>query len=152
MNTVFHVGLTVSDLERSCRFYAGLVGFRVESDLQLPGERIAELLQLEPHSTLHAIYLSLGGFTLELMQFDPPSEATAASRRFDQTGLAHLSLAVDDPEAIVARARFWRHFRQQRIRRICNPRSGRPADRAAAQRRDRSDPGRAAVAGLSAPA
>jgi catechol 2,3-dioxygenase-like lactoylglutathione lyase family enzyme len=103
MNAVFHIGLTVSDMERSCRFYSGLFGFRVESDLKLPGDRIAELLQLSPSSTIHAAYLVLGGFTLELMQFEPPSALTAGSRVFDQTGLAHLSIAVDDPDDIVAR-------------------------------------------------
>lgn len=103
MNAVFHVGLTVSDMERSCRFYAGAFGFRVESDLRLPGERIDELLQLTPSSAIHAAYLVLGDFTLELMQFDPPSAAAASARVFNQTGLAHLSLTVDDPEAIVAR-------------------------------------------------
>jgi catechol 2,3-dioxygenase-like lactoylglutathione lyase family enzyme len=104
MNTVFHIGLTVSDMDRSCRFYADLFGFRVESDLKLPGERIDELLQLQPSSTIHAAYLVLGSFTLELMQFDPPSAATAGGRVFNQTGLAHLSLAVDDPEDVAARA------------------------------------------------
>jgi catechol 2,3-dioxygenase-like lactoylglutathione lyase family enzyme len=103
MNAVFHVGLTVSDMERSCRFYTGVFGFRVESDLKLPGERIDELLQLTPSSTIHAAYLVLGDFTLELMQFDPPSAETAGARVFNQTGLAHLSLTVDDPEATVSR-------------------------------------------------
>ena len=103
MNAVFHIGLTVSDIERSRRFYEGLFGFRGESDLKLPGERIDDLLQLSPSSTIHAVYLVLGPFTLELMQFDPPSAPTAASRVFNQTGLAHLSLTVGDPEEIVAR-------------------------------------------------
>lgn len=103
MNALAHVGLTVSDMERSCRFYSGLFGFRVESDLALPGERIDELLQLMPSSTIHAAYLVLGAFTLELMQFDPPSAKAAGGRVFNQTGLAHLSLAVDDPNDVVAR-------------------------------------------------
>lgn len=103
MNAVFHIGLTVADIARSCRFYAGLFGFKVESDLQLPAERIDDLLRLVPSSTVHAAYLVLGDFTLELMQFDPPSAAAAGSRVFNQTGLAHLSILVDDPDDIVAR-------------------------------------------------
>ena len=102
MNGVFHIGLTVSDIERACRFYTGLFGFRAESDLKLPGERIDELLQMTPSSSIHAMYLVLGDFTLELMQFDPPSQPTAAARVFNQTGLAHLSLVLDDPDAVVA--------------------------------------------------
>ena len=103
MNALAHIGLTVSDMQRSCRFYAELFGFRVESDLKLPGDRIDELLQLSPSSTIHAVYLVLGSFTLELMQFDPPSAAAAGGRVFNQTGLAHLSLAVDDPDQVAAR-------------------------------------------------
>jgi len=103
MNAVFHIGLTVADIARSCRFYAGLFGFRIESDLKLPAERIDDLLRLAPSSAIHAAYLVLGDFTLELMQFDPPSAAAAGSRVFNQTGLAHLSILVDDPDDIVAR-------------------------------------------------
>lgn len=102
MNAVFHIGLTVSDIARSSRFYAEVFGFAVESDLRLGAERIDELLQLTPSSSIHAAYLQLGPFTLELMQFDPPSAQTAAARAFNQTGLAHLSLTVDDPDAVVA--------------------------------------------------
>jgi catechol 2,3-dioxygenase-like lactoylglutathione lyase family enzyme len=103
MNAVFHIGLTVTDIARSCRFYSGLLGFRVESDLKLPGERIAELLQLDPAISLHAAYLALGPFTLELMQFDPGASPTAMVRAFDQTGLAHISLTVDDLEDVMSR-------------------------------------------------
>lgn len=104
MSALFHIGLTVSDIDRSIRFYCGAFGFRPESDLKLPGERVDELLALSPSSRLHAAYLLLDGFTLELMQFDPPSSETAGNRVFNQTGLAHISLLVDDTEAAAARA------------------------------------------------
>ena len=104
MNAVFHVGLTVSDMARSRRFYEQVFGFRAESDLRLPPERLDALMQLEPSSSIHAAYLVLGPFTLELMQFDPPSALAAAGRVFNQTGLAHLSLTVDDPAATAALA------------------------------------------------
>ena len=65
----------------------GLFGFRGESDLKLPGERIDELLQLSPSSTIHAMYLVLGPFTLELMQFDPPSAPESVQTiRFMRSG------------------------------------------------------------------
>lgn len=102
MNAVFHVGLTVSDAARSRRFYEKVFGFKAESELKLPGARIDELLQLSPSSTIHAIYLVLGAFTLEIMQFEPPSAISAADRVFNQTGLAHLSFTVDDPDRVVA--------------------------------------------------
>lgn len=104
MTALFHIGLTVSDIERSTRFYTELFGFRFESDLKLPGERIDELLAISPSSSIHAAYLVLGSFTLELMQFEPASAVTAGSRLFNQTGLAHLSLLVENPLDVAARA------------------------------------------------
>ena len=103
MNALVHVGLTVSDIDRSCRFYCDLLGFSYDRELSFPTGELDGFLMLEPPSALRAVYLMLGGFTLELMNFDPVSAGAAGSRRFNQTGLAHLSIAVDDPEQVAAR-------------------------------------------------
>jgi catechol 2,3-dioxygenase-like lactoylglutathione lyase family enzyme len=100
---VMHVGLTVTDLARSRRFYEGAFGFRYDRELALPATAIDALLALDPPSDIHAVYLRLGAVTLELMAFDPPAKACAAGRAFNQTGLAHLSLAVGDRAAALAR-------------------------------------------------
>lgn len=98
-----HIGLCVTDLARSRLFYTEAFGFTYDREIKLPSAVIDPLLQLEPKADIHAVYLMLGGFTLELMQFDPPGTLTAAGRRFNQTGLAHLSLAVADPVAVATR-------------------------------------------------
>jgi lactoylglutathione lyase len=102
-SVLVHVGLTVSDMARSTRFYVEALGFAFDRDLRLTGDRIDALLRLEPRSDLQAVYLRLGAFTLELMQFDPGAEPAAAGRRFNQTGLAHLSIAVADLPAAIDR-------------------------------------------------
>jgi len=102
---VMHVGLTVSDVGRSRRFYEETFGFSHDRELRLPPERLQALMALDPPSHIHAVYLMLGGLTLELMAFDPAAEACAAGRVFNQTGLAHLSIAVDEMDAALARAR-----------------------------------------------
>jgi catechol 2,3-dioxygenase-like lactoylglutathione lyase family enzyme len=103
MNAFVHVGLTVSDIARSRRFYCGLLGFTYDRDLSFGIGELDGFLLLEPPSALHAVYLTLGVFTLELMHFEPASAHRAATRKFNETGLAHLSIAVDDPEQVVAR-------------------------------------------------
>ena len=98
-----HVGLCVSDLARSQRFYTEAFGFTFDRELRLPSAHIDALLQIAPKADIRAVYLRLGAFTLELMGFDPPGALGAAQRVFNQTGLTHLALAVEDPIATAAR-------------------------------------------------
>lgn len=102
-NVLVHVGLTTNDLARSVRFYVEALGFGFDRELSIGAEQVDALLHLEPRSDLRAVYLRLGAFTLELMQFDPAAEACAGDRRFNQTGLAHLSIAVADMAAAIDR-------------------------------------------------
>lgn len=103
INVLVHVGLTTSDIARSQRFYVEALGFAFDRELRLKAGQVDGLLQIDPPSDLHAVYLRLGPFTLELMQFSPSADAAAAARRFNQTGLAHLSIAVPDVTAALAR-------------------------------------------------
>jgi catechol 2,3-dioxygenase-like lactoylglutathione lyase family enzyme len=103
MNALVHIGLTVSDIDRSRRFYCDLLGFTYDRELSFGTGELDGFLLLEPPSALHAVYLTLGSFTLELMHFEPASAHRAATRKFNETGLAHLSIAVDDPGQVVAR-------------------------------------------------
>jgi catechol 2,3-dioxygenase-like lactoylglutathione lyase family enzyme len=102
-SVLVHVGLTTSDIERSRRFYVEALGFGFDRELRLEADQIDALVRIEPKSDLRAVYLRLGDFTLELMQFDPAAAAQADARHFNQTGLAHLSIAVGDLAAAVDR-------------------------------------------------
>jgi catechol 2,3-dioxygenase-like lactoylglutathione lyase family enzyme len=100
---VNHVGLCVSDVERSARFYQDILGFRWERALDVPDEATSELLAVDKPVGLRAVYLRLGSFTLELLRFDRPGNPPAARRVFNEPGLTHLSFCVEDPASIVAR-------------------------------------------------
>lgn len=104
MSVLLHVGLTVTDMARAVRFYTETFGFIKDRELRMTAAQIDPLMQLTPPSDIHAVYLMLGGQTLELMAFDPPSSPAATARVFNQTGLAHLSIAVDDILGTCARA------------------------------------------------
>jgi lactoylglutathione lyase len=99
-----HVGLCVTDLARSRRFYEELLGFTFERELSPPDEGTDRLLSLEQPVGLTAVYLQLEGFTLELLHFDRPGNPPFRTRVMNEPGLTHISVSVDDVAATVARA------------------------------------------------
>jgi lactoylglutathione lyase len=103
-NVIEHIGLCVTDIERAERFYTGAFGFERDRDLRMPASQLG-VLNLEPPSDIHCVYLVLSGYTLELIAFSPAGAASAGGRVFNQTGLTHLSIAVDDIPETIRRAR-----------------------------------------------
>ncbi|HEV3227391.1 MAG TPA: VOC family protein [Acidimicrobiales bacterium] len=95
-----HVGLCVTDLQRSRRFYEEVFGFRAAFEFGTDGPDTATLLRLEGPLRLDALYLALDGLLLELLAFDRLAPAT--SRVLNEPGLTHLSLFVDDLDAVRA--------------------------------------------------
>lgn len=91
-----HVGVCVSDWQRSLRFYRDLLGFRPLRELRLEGEPSATLLQL--HGVrFRAIYLEREGTVIELLAYETPATlGDAVPRPMNRLGLTHLSLQVDD--------------------------------------------------------
>lgn len=102
MSTVNHVGLAVADLDRAQAFYEAVLGFTESRRMSIPDAFTADLLGVEPPVGLTAVYLELGGFTLELLHFDRPGNPPARERPFPEPGLTHLSLTVDDVAASCA--------------------------------------------------
>jgi catechol 2,3-dioxygenase-like lactoylglutathione lyase family enzyme len=88
---VEHIGLAVTDLDRSIDFYTGVFGF--------------EVLRETPINA----YLHLDEELLELMQAsttEPPSEPASSDawqeRMFSHLGLNHVGFRVDDLDAAIA--------------------------------------------------
>ncbi len=92
-----HVGLCVADLDRSIRFYVELLGFEVEREVVVGDGVAGPLLAVEAPVGLRAVYLRAGSFVLELLHFDRLGNPPAAARVFNEPGLTHLSVCVDDP-------------------------------------------------------
>ncbi len=91
-----HVGICVSDLERSRRFYEDVLQFRYWWELDIPDEGSSRLLQLPPPLGTKAVYLTHGRFVLELIHFADAQSRTGPPRAMDHPGLTHLSIAVAD--------------------------------------------------------
>ena len=103
MSVVNHVGLVVADRARSRRFYEGLLGFEFWWEIDAPDDRTAPLLQLPEPVGLHAMYLLLDGFVLELIDYSRRPVHAGEQRVMDQIGLTHISLSVPDLPGVLAR-------------------------------------------------
>jgi catechol 2,3-dioxygenase-like lactoylglutathione lyase family enzyme len=99
-----HIGQCVSDLARSKRFYCELLGFAIERELTPPDETAAQLMSLTPPLDLTASYLVRDGLVLELLHYGAAGQTKPwAERTLNEPGLTHLSLSVDDIDAVLAR-------------------------------------------------
>jgi catechol 2,3-dioxygenase-like lactoylglutathione lyase family enzyme len=100
--TVFnHIGLCVSERERSRHFYEGLLGFQFWWELEPPDDGTDRLLQLDKPVGLHATYLVRDGLVLELLDYAAREVRTGPERVMDDVGLTHLSLSVSDLAAVL---------------------------------------------------
>jgi catechol 2,3-dioxygenase-like lactoylglutathione lyase family enzyme len=96
-----HLGICVSDLERSLRFYRDGLGFELVASHRI-GYEFGPLLELEGVE-LESRMLSRDGVTIELLGFVSPDPTGDGERRpMNRLGLTHLSLRVDDVEAVAA--------------------------------------------------
>ena len=96
-----HIGICVSDRERSLRFYRDLLGFRPVRELEVKGEPVDALLRLRDVE-LHAQYLERDGVTIELLSYASPGHTGDGSPRpMNRLGLTHLSLSLEDVDPLV---------------------------------------------------
>ena len=94
-----HIGICVSNLERSRAFYCQGLGFQEAGELEVEGAPVDTLLALSG-TQLHAVYLERDGTRIELLHFrEPGAIGDAAPRAMNALGLTHLSFRVDNLEA-----------------------------------------------------
>jgi lactoylglutathione lyase len=100
-----HVGICVSDLERSRRFYRDVLGFKEVAELRIGGAPTDTLLGL-PGMELHALWLDRDGRRIELLHYPQPGAVGPAEPRpMNQRGLTHLALRVSDLDGVLAALR-----------------------------------------------
>ncbi len=97
--TFSHLGICVSDLERSVRFYCEGLGFEL-AQAHTVGDEFGPLMELESVA-LQSRFLRRDGVSIELLHFDSPGHLGEGERRpMNQLGLTHLSLRVADLDAV----------------------------------------------------
>jgi catechol 2,3-dioxygenase-like lactoylglutathione lyase family enzyme len=95
-----HVGICVSDLERSLRFYRDVLGCKEVGRLEMKGGS-ADVINGMEGVRVRAIYLERDGWRLELIAFPEPGWiGPQTPRPMNQVGLTHLSFRVDDLVAV----------------------------------------------------
>lgn len=103
MSRLTHIGLCVSDLEKSINFYCTALDFQEIGRMHVTGEEAAQLLDV-PGLVLDLVYLQRDGFRLELLSYtDPGVDGEGRPRRLNAPGLSHLSFRVDDADELIAR-------------------------------------------------
>jgi lactoylglutathione lyase len=93
-----HLGICVSDLERSRRFYREGLGFE-EVGSHHVGREFESLMEVSEVDVDSAM-LARDGMTVELLRFTIPGHTGEPVRRpMNRLGLTHLSFRVDDVDA-----------------------------------------------------
>ncbi len=91
-----HMGLCVSDLDRSLRFYSDVLGCKEIGRLDLEGEPVDKLNGMEGVK-VRTVYVERDGWRIELIEFlSPDWIGPQAARPMNQLGLTHLSFRVED--------------------------------------------------------
>jgi catechol 2,3-dioxygenase-like lactoylglutathione lyase family enzyme len=94
-----HMGICVSDLERSVRFYCEGLGFELVQSHTV-GQEFGRLMELDD-VVLQSRFVSRDGISVELLHFDSPGYSGEPVRRpMNQLGITHLSLRVGDLDAV----------------------------------------------------
>lgn len=97
-----HIGICVSELERSVCFYRDVLGFKELSRLQVEGPEAERLLNISG-GELQAVYLERDGTRIELLFYPVAGhQQTATPRPMNRLGFTHLSIRVEDLESAVA--------------------------------------------------
>ncbi len=97
-----HVGICVSDLDRSIRFYCEGLGFEPAESFEV-GDEFAALMEMDS-VRLRSQFLRRDGHAIELLSFGHPEPGGERVRRPVNTyGMTHLSFRVDDVAAVAAK-------------------------------------------------
>jgi lactoylglutathione lyase len=102
-----HLGLCVSDLDATMRFYCEGLGFAAAERFDLDDEMLPGLgasLEVPGQVAVASQFIRLGDMAIELLHYSSPDATGAPSTSRGQLGLTHLAFHVDDLESSLARA------------------------------------------------
>jgi catechol 2,3-dioxygenase-like lactoylglutathione lyase family enzyme len=104
MNHIRHIGLVVTDLERSLGFYRDLLGMTVVRQMDESGDYIDRLLGLE-NADVTTVKLSFGlnPTQIELLHFKSHSVQGAGTKTVFTPGLSHIAFTVPDVDLLYSR-------------------------------------------------
>lgn len=101
-----HIGICVSDLDRSMRFYCEGLGFEVAERYELDSTKLPGLertLEVRADVVLTSQLIERDGLRIELLKFHEPGVVGSPSQRRNQLGLTHLCFYVDSVDEAAER-------------------------------------------------
>ncbi|MGC3955300.1 MAG: VOC family protein [Propionicimonas sp.] len=104
MGMLNHVGLSVSNIERSIAFYTELMGLGEprEDVFVISGEWLSQMVS-EPDAAAKVAFLPIDGIVFELLQYIQPVGEPENTRPNRDAGAMHIALNVDDLDATYQR-------------------------------------------------
>lgn len=109
VQSVAHVGMTVSDMDRSVEFYTKVLSFEKVSDFEVWGDE-HERLQGLFGVRMRIVRMKLGDELMELTQFlTPKGRPIPADARSNDQWFQHIAIVVNDME------KAYRHLRSHKI-------------------------------------
>jgi catechol 2,3-dioxygenase-like lactoylglutathione lyase family enzyme len=98
---VSHVGICVSDPDRSEKFYTDALGFERAAAFEV-GPEFGRLMEIDGVQ-VESRFLKRDHVAIELLHYREPGHTGSGERRpVNQLGLTHLCLRVDDVDAVAA--------------------------------------------------
>ncbi len=97
MAELFHIGLTVKNLERSIAFYRDIAEMQEGESLEVQSPAFDRLTN-NPGAELKVIYMQAGSFLLQLIEY-VAAGGTTLDLHHNNVGSPHISLYVTDVEA-----------------------------------------------------
>ena len=95
---ISHIGMCVTDLERSVTFYCGALGFKRAEAYEF-SQGLDAIMEMTQVSLRSQFIRRDDGFSIELLELQNPAPHGSRERRpLNQFGLTHLSFYVEDIE------------------------------------------------------
>jgi catechol 2,3-dioxygenase-like lactoylglutathione lyase family enzyme len=104
--TPSHVGICVSDLDRSLRFYRDGLGFELSDRFDLDATAVPDLLrslEIDDATTVVSQMIVNGPMKVELLHYPGRTPRGTPSTSRGLLGLTHLSFVVEDVDESAAR-------------------------------------------------
>ena len=95
-----HIGICVSDLEASLRFWRDGLGFEATSTPSV-GSEWSEAMEIGGELEFSATFLRKDGFEFELLDYSTPRPIGTPSATRLQRGFTHFAVTVDDIDEVI---------------------------------------------------
>ncbi len=99
-----HTGITVSNLERSLKFWQNVLGFEFSHRVHQASEMASQITGVAGAEIKLAVVKAPGGHKIELLEYlAPPDRKQGVDLRPCDVGSVHVALTVDNLDAVLSK-------------------------------------------------